>query len=110
MFLIIVAPVSIILIITKGVCKLYIPSAFSPNGDGFNDLFKAEYGKNDNSFQLEIYNRWGQKIFRSEKISDGWNGKFNGTLQPTDLYIWMIFYKKINNKKEILLKLLLLIR
>ena len=50
--------------IIKGVCKLYVPSAFSPNDDGHNDIFKAEYGENVVEFQLEIYNRWGQRIFQ----------------------------------------------
>jgi gliding motility-associated-like protein len=90
--------------VAQGVCRLYIPSAFSPNGDGINDVFKAEYGENVTSFQLEIYNRWGQKIFQSKNISDGWDGTFNGTLQPTGLYIWIIRHKETNNIKENLLK------
>lgn len=90
--------------VTKGVCKLYIPSAFTPNGDGKNDIFKAEYGENVTSFNLEIYNRWGQRIFQSRKISDGWDGRLSGTLQPTGVYVWIVIYKELNNTNENVLK------
>jgi gliding motility-associated-like protein len=90
--------------VVKGVCQLYVPTAFSPNGDGRNDIFKAEYGENITEFQLQIYNRWGQRIFESKNISTGWNGRFNGALQPNGAYVWIIKYKTLNDPKENLLK------
>jgi gliding motility-associated-like protein len=90
--------------VVKGVCQLYVPTAFSPNGDGRNDIFKAEYGENITEFQLQIYNRWGQRIFQSKNISTGWNGRFNGALQPNGAYVWIIKYKTLNDPKENLLK------
>jgi gliding motility-associated-like protein len=90
--------------VEKGVCKLYIPSAFSPNADGLNDIFKAEHGENVIEFQLEIYNRWGQKVFQSKSINTGWDGKRNEILQPNGVYIWTIRFRNTNDLTDKLLK------
>lgn len=90
--------------VSKGVCKLYVPTAFSPNGDGLNDVFRAEYGENVTAFALEIFNRWGQRIFNSKTISSGWNGKLNGVIQPGGAYAWLIKYKTLDGPNEVLLK------
>ncbi len=76
--------------ITTGVCKLIMPSAFTPNGDGFNDLFKVKYPFPVQRFDMVVYNRWGQKIFETEDITQGWDGTLNGQLQPPGAYIWII--------------------
>jgi gliding motility-associated-like protein len=57
---------------------LYIPDAFSPNGDGLNDVFmaKGQYIKN---FEMYIFDRWGAEIFYSNSINTGWNGTANGS-------------------------------
>ncbi len=57
---------------------LYVPNAFTPDGDGLNDLFKAQ-GVDIVSFKMEIYNRWGELIFVSENINTGWNGACRGS-------------------------------
>lgn len=88
----------------KGVCKLYVPSAFTPNNDGKNDVFRAMYGENVTSYSMEIYNRWGQRVFQTGKITEGWDGRVNGTLQATATYIWVIRYKAINEPGEKILK------
>jgi gliding motility-associated-like protein len=86
--------------VKQGVCKLYMPNGFTPNSDGKNDIFKPGYGENIISFSMEIYNRWGQKIYTSHHIREGWNGKFNGLLQPAGAYAWIIRYKVFNDSKE----------
>jgi gliding motility-associated-like protein len=53
--------------------SIYVPNAFTPDGDGINDIFKAE-GIDIVEFRMEIFNRWGELIFVSENINDGWNG------------------------------------
>jgi len=54
--------------------KLFIPNAFSPNGDGLNDEFKPiGYGLKD--FEMDIYNRWGELVFRSKKPNETWTGE-----------------------------------
>jgi len=69
----------------------YIPNAFSPNGDGFNDIFKA-YGMNVHEFEMYIYDRWGKVIFNTKNIDEGWNGKYANELLPTGVYAYAIFY------------------
>lgn len=66
-----------------------IPSAFSPNGDGINDIFKIR-GFGIVKFDLKVYNRWGQLVFESTDPEQGWDGKFKGTLQPMDAYAYAV--------------------
>jgi gliding motility-associated-like protein len=92
------------IIVKPGVCQLYVPTAFSPNNDGKNDIFKPGYGENVVSYSMEIYNRWGEKVFASNHIQKGWNGKFNSVLQPAGAFAWFIRYKVFNDPKEYTLK------
>ena len=68
---------------------IYIPNAFTPNNDGKNDLFKV-YGY-FKEYSMFIYNQWGELIWTTKK-SSGWDGKVNGKLQPTGIYV---FYSEI---------------
>jgi gliding motility-associated-like protein len=79
----------------NGVCRIYIPTAFTPNNDGLNDVFKANFGEGISEFHLQVFNRWGQAIFDSRKINQGWNGYYRGIQQPVGTYIWIIHYKNI---------------
>ncbi len=90
--------------IANGVCKLYVPSAFTPNNDGKNDVFKASFGENVTSYTMEVYNRAGQRVFISQRIDRGWDGKINGVVQAQDSYVWVIRYKVLNDSKDYLLK------
>jgi gliding motility-associated-like protein len=67
-----------------------MPTAFSPNGDGNNDiLYVTGWGiKELKSFQ--IFNRWGQLIYSSSDIAEGWNGKYKGSFQNEDVYVYKI--------------------
>jgi len=59
--------------------NLDMPNAFSPNGDGINDIYKAKEGyKSLVEFKAVIYNRWGQKLYEWTDPADGWDGTFNG--------------------------------
>ena len=64
---------------------VFVPSAFSPNGDGYNDLVKVE-GNNIESMLFIIYNRWGQKLFETTDQSIGWDGRHQGKILPPDVY------------------------
>jgi gliding motility-associated-like protein len=79
--------------ITKGLCKVYVPTAFTPNGDGINDVFKVGGGEAFTYFSLNVFNRWGAKIFTTKNISEGWNGTIQNKPQPTGAYIYQVEYK-----------------
>ncbi|GAA0525306.1 Ig-like domain-containing protein [Chitinophaga japonensis] len=67
--------------------QLFIPNAFTPNGDGLNDLFKVEgYVR---SVQLQVFNQWGEKVFESADQARGWDDSYKGTLQPSGVYIYV---------------------
>ena len=69
-------------------CVLYVPSAFTPNGDVLNDEFLSSYCELE-SFKLEIFTRWGEKIFETEDINKGWDGTVKGKL-VSGTYFWLI--------------------
>lgn len=73
-------------------CKLLdlIPSAFTPNGDAKNDCFGLANWPSASGFELSIYNRWGQLVFKTTKPTDCWNGQFNGVVQPAGVYVYMV--------------------
>ncbi len=59
--------------------SLQMPNAFSPNGDGINDIYKAKSGyKSIVEFKAVVFNRWGQKLCEWYNPADGWDGKYNG--------------------------------
>jgi gliding motility-associated-like protein len=91
-------------IVSQGVCKLYIPTAFSPNNDGLNDIFRAGFGENVTKFNMQIFNRWGQLVFDSKNINQGWNGSYSGLRQPIGEYVWIIRFKTPTSAKEQLIK------
>lgn len=70
--------------------SLFVPSAFSPNGDGSNDEFYV-YGYNHCMYyQLLIFNRWGEEIYNSYDLSQGWDGKFNNSDAPAGTYVYIL--------------------
>jgi gliding motility-associated-like protein len=66
-----------------------IPSAFSPNKDGVNDVFLVR-GFGIARFNMKIYNRWGQMVFETNDAAIGWDGNFKGAAQPMDAYAFVI--------------------
>jgi gliding motility-associated-like protein len=73
--------------------ELLIPTAFSPDGDGLNDVFGPLVPAVQLSdYSLLIYNRWGQLIFESKDISQGWDGRINDQPAPMDVYSYVIIY------------------
>jgi gliding motility-associated-like protein len=80
---------------------LYSPNAFSPDGDGINDLFKIS-GQGMNDFQIEIFNRWGQMVYKSIDLSNGWDGTFKGKNLPTGTYVYKIKTSKYGVEQKLL--------
>jgi gliding motility-associated-like protein len=79
----------------------YIPNAFTPNNDGFNDkLESVVIGATE--FEMLIYNRWGQIVFKSNNASQFWDGTYNGTPCPEGVYAYRIKFKgrKTPNRQD----------
>ncbi len=70
--------------------KFYVANAFTPNNDGKNDCFGVKYWGVVEKFELSIYNRWGQVVFKTTDITQCWDGKFKGVLQATDVFAYQI--------------------
>jgi gliding motility-associated-like protein len=76
---------------------LLVPTAFSPNADGLNDVFKPYLGfiqRNSNNpnvkYAFSIYNRWGQRVFETSNPDQGWNGKYLETYCPAGVYVYQV--------------------
>lgn len=83
-------------------CKLYYPNAFSPNGDGLNDVIRIRGDlANVSNYTIRISNRYGQAVFTSQNINDAWDGKLKGKVQPMGTYYYIITYNYMG-KEEIL--------
>ncbi len=70
---------------------LWVPNAFTPNGDGINDLFGVvtTVGATD-LFELMVFDRWGQQLFVAESLDAGWDGTAGGAPVPDGVYAWMV--------------------
>lgn len=84
-------PVSI-----TGESTTFIPNAFTPNGNGLNDVFAPKfYGITE--YRMLIFDRWGNQIFKTENMTEGWNGRVNGVGAEVqqDVYVYKIFTKDL---------------
>jgi len=88
---------------------LWFPTAFTPNGDGLNDTFALQ-GISIKEFNMQIYNRWGEKLFKSNSLYDGWDGKLRDNLCPPDVYTVIIKACKQNGQSVFYSGYVLLIR
>ena len=109
--------ITLIIVDPGGVCKdtitkcirvkapftFYVPNAFTPNGDGFNEMFMA-MGTYIKTFDLDIFDRWGNHIFESTDIMKGWDGKVkdgpSNKISQEDVYVWKIRITDANNKQH----------
>lgn len=69
---------------------IYVPNGFTPNGDGRNDRFTPFPVGVQKYNYFQVYNRWGQMIFSTTRLHDGWDGKLGGKEQPSGVYVWLI--------------------
>ena len=86
---------------------IYIPNAFTPNGDGINDTWNIPALGVYPDFELFIYNRYGQLVFRTKNIPLAWNGKYKGNPCPNGAYTYLI---KTGNGKDVIRGSVMLIR
>jgi len=80
---------------------LFIPTAFTPNGDGIDDIYKP-VGSDVTAFEMRIYNRWGELLFSSSDINTGWNGSFNGNPSQDGVYLYQVHYEGECHNEKIL--------
>jgi gliding motility-associated-like protein len=67
-----------------------VPRAWTPNGDGRNDVLKP-YTLNIVEIRyFRVFNRWGQLMYETKELEKGWDGTYKGRLQPNDAYTWMV--------------------
>ena len=78
---------------------LYVPNAFSPNGDGVNDVFFAVATEVDEFF-IYVFNRWGELIWEGNDPHHFWNGTYKGTESPIDTYVWKVQMTELNGDKR----------
>ncbi len=74
-----------------------VPNAFSPNGDGINDVVKVE-GKGIVKITFRIFNRWGEKVFETNDKSIGWDGYYKGVLQEMEVYTYSVQAELVNGE------------
>ncbi|MBE7172445.1 MAG: gliding motility-associated C-terminal domain-containing protein [Williamsia sp.] len=74
----------------EGDQKLSVPNAFTPNGDGVNDVFRPVFSGPASKYNFTVYNRWGQLLFKSSTVQAGWDGTYHAILQPQGIYVYYI--------------------
>jgi gliding motility-associated-like protein len=79
--------------------ELKIPNAFTPNGDGKNDLFRVLPLDNYTLVNFNVYNRFGDLVFRTSDIQKGWDGTLKGVLQPPGVYVYQVDMINVQGKR-----------
>ena len=70
---------------------LLVPTAFTPNGDGVNDIFRiVRYLNIEKLEEFAVYDRWGEKVFSTDILTDGWNGTYKGHAEDMGVYVWYV--------------------
>jgi gliding motility-associated-like protein len=85
-------------------CLILVPTAFTPNNDGLNDYFWPHNALKADNLKFMVFNRWGQKVFESKTWRDKWDGRINGAMQNTGVFVWMLSYTNRDTKKEVFQK------
>ena len=81
-------------------CHLYAPDIFTPDNDGLNDSWKPSECSRYRAYYLQIYNRWGERVFESDKLEKGWDGQFKSSPAMEGMYRYMITMSDVHNKKS----------
>jgi gliding motility-associated-like protein len=76
-----------------------VPSAFTPNHDGLNDVLRPRYNGIKRLDYFAVYNRWGELVFKTSDMSKGWDGNFNGRSQSTQTFVWIVNAEGFDGKK-----------
>jgi gliding motility-associated-like protein len=86
--------------VTIGVFRSFeMPNAFTPNGDGKNDIFRIPPSIGVKITAFVVFNRWGARVFMTDNSGVGWDGTFGGQPQPAGAYVWQIEYEDVLTQK-----------
>ncbi len=80
--------------------NFFVPNAFSPNGDGNNDFLFVR-GKNIDQLSISVYDRWGQRVFQTNNINEGWDGKYNGEELENAVFVYFLTLTYSDGKTEV---------
>jgi gliding motility-associated-like protein len=89
---------------------VYIPNAFTPDGDELNDGFGFKGQGVGPGFEFRIFNRWGEQLFFTTDVTQLWKGDNKGVACPEDVYVYSILYKDSDGKQKKILGHVTLIR
>lgn len=78
---------------------IFVPNAFTPNGDSKNQYFRA-YGMAVDKFDMWIFNRWGEEIWHANDINQSWDGTYQGHVVQDDVYVWKIIAYDTNGDEH----------
>ncbi len=98
------------ILVLPGDCAVFIPSAFTPNGDGLNDYFGVLGDITVKDFSMQIFNKWGQRVFTTSDITQKWDGTYKAKKTVMGAYPWFIYYTTGNGKRKYLQGTVMLIR
>lgn len=79
-------------------CTVWLPTAFTPNGDGLNDVLRPTMAGVKVLKRFAVYNRYGNLVFSTTKEGEGWNGTYRGERSASDVYVWMLEYMTLDDK------------
>jgi gliding motility-associated-like protein len=79
----------------------YIPSAFTPDGDGKNDLFYPLVFGEVKDYHFTVFNRWGEKVFESKQLGKGWNGMTGSLRQDSNVFVWTCSYTLAGKERKL---------
>ncbi|MBI2280596.1 MAG: gliding motility-associated C-terminal domain-containing protein [Bacteroidetes bacterium] len=88
---------TITITVSKPPILFYAPNSFTPNNDGINDIFYF-YGEGIKEFEVQIFDRWGELLFESIDIDQGWNGIYKGKEVQMDVYVYKVKLKSFENE------------
>ncbi|MEO6038610.1 MAG: gliding motility-associated C-terminal domain-containing protein, partial [Saprospiraceae bacterium] len=74
-------------------CNVYVPNVFTPNGDGVNDEFQPIVRCTISEYEYTVYDRWGERVFRTRNLADRWDGRAGGSNCPSDVYVYVLQYR-----------------
>ena len=84
--------------------KLYFPNAFSPNDDGYNEIYKAKEAQSIIEFHAKIFNRWGQKLYEWDNVNGGWDGTYHGKPVKDGVYYVQVKAKGADGQEFVIKK------